>query len=507
MTEKPQAQHLSFFAILKLLKQHRRLAERRHPMYSANKVARWTFRILAGLTFIYLLGFGIGFGLMANDAQSSVTAAEYICMLMPFFVILDFMLRFVAQQTPSQLVKPYVLLPIPRYACIDSFVISSILSAGNLVWFVMLVPFCLISVVFAYGVLTALSLMLFFYLVILANSQWYAICRTLIIGNLLWWLLPIAVFGGLFGVWAFVATETTFDIYASLGRTIGKGSILPHLGALALLGVLAMINRRLQYAAVWRELGRERITKVQGNFRLAGLNRFGETGIYLKLEIISLLRNKNPRKSFYFSTFVVLLMSLIISFSTTYDSRFMTNFWGFYNFVVYGAMMLTRVMSYEANYIDALMVRKENILKLLTAKYYFFCALLVLPFALMLPMVFVGKWQLLMLLSYGIFTAGFQYCMLMQLAVYNKQKLPLNEKFLSKAGIDNNYVQSLISWGTFVIPMVIISILEAVFSETTAWLVMMVIGVAFIATHRFWLTNIYQRMMKRKYQHLMDYHA
>ena len=31
----------------------------------------------------------------------------------------------------------------------------------------------------------------------------------------------------------------------------------------------------------------------------------------------------------------------------------------------------------------------------------------------------------------GIFTAGVQHCMIMQIAVYNKQKMPLNEKFIS----------------------------------------------------------------------------
>ena len=95
----------------------------------------------------------------------------------------------------------------------------------------------------------------------------------------------------------------------------------------------------------------------------------------------------------------------------------------------------------------------------------------------------------------------------MQLAVYNKQKLPLNENFISKSGVENNYMQVVVQMVTFIVPMVVISILEALLKEEVAWLIMMAIGVGFISTHKLWLANIYRRMMKRKYEHLMAFHA
>lgn len=72
-------------------------------------------------------------------------------------------------------------------------------------------------------------------------------------------------------------------------------------------------------------------------------------------------------------------------------------------------MILVKIMCYEGNYIDCLMVRKENIIMLLTAKYYIYSALLVFPFILMLPTVFTGKCTLLMLMAYAAFTAGVEY--------------------------------------------------------------------------------------------------
>jgi hypothetical protein len=203
----------------------------------------------------------------------------------------------------------------------------------------------------------------------------------------------------------------------------------------------------------------------------------------------------------------VVVLSIVISFTEVYDNPLMTNFWCIYNFAIYGAMILVRTMSFEGNYIDALMVRKENILQLLTAKYYLFCILLLLPFVLMLPMVIVGKWNIMMLLSYGTFTAGFQYFMLMQMAVYNKQKLPLNEKFIKKGGIDNNYIGVLVIARVLSSCHYLFQILEAFFDQFIAWMVMLLIGVGFIATHKLWLRNIYQRIMLRKYEKLEAFHS
>ncbi len=497
--------HLSNFQLFRLLRRHRQLAEKRNPMFYANKVARRVIGVVAALMMVYLLMFAILLALDAN-ASRSFTSLEYIFGVLPIILGIDFGVRFLAQDTPSQIIKPYVLLPLPRYACIDCFIITSLLDWGNLIWFTLLVPYCLMSVVFTFGVWPALSLLLLYYLLILANSQWYLICRTLVLGNQLWWCLPVLVYCGAFSKWIFGDFSGFFDVYASVGTGLEHGNLLPHLIALLALVGLLLVNRRLQFNNVWREMGKQKVTKIKNVSDFSSFNQFGEIGEYIKIEIKSLMRNKNPRKTFVAATVIVLMLSLVVTFTDIYDNKAMVNFWCFYNFVIYGAMLLIRVMSYEANYIDALMVRKENILKLLTAKYYFFCGLLVFPFVLMLPMVFMGKWSILMLLSYGVFTMGFQYFILMQLAVYNKQKLPLNEKFISKTGAESNAVQVVAELASFAVPMVFITLLEAFLPDYVAWLVIMLIGLVFVACHKLWLRNIYRRVMRRRYEQLLAFH-
>ena len=287
------------------------------------------------------------------------------------------------------------------------------------------------------------------------------------------------------------------DFYASIGSLLDEGSFLPHLAALALLILLIVINSKIQYHAVWTELTKQERQTFHTLTGLATLNKYGLVGEYLKLEVRSLLRNKGPKKLFLSATAIVVFISLLITLSTVYDDAFMTNFWCIYDFIVYGGMLLTRTMSYERNYVSCLMVHKESLLSLLTAKYYFACLLMVVPFVMMLPMIAIGKWSLLMVMSYAVFTAGVQYFLLMQIAVYNKQRLPLNEKFIGNS--NTNYVIMLLMILAFVIPMFLINILQSALTERVSWCVMMAIGGGFIATHHLWIKNIYNRIMKNKY--------
>ena len=462
-----------------------------------------------GVIITYLMLIAVAFSLAVNGSRTT-TAIEFICSILPFVLTLDFALRFIVQQTPSQIVKPYSLLPLPRNVCVDAFVFSSLANWGNLIWFALFAPFMLMSVVFSYGLISTFITLLYILFLILANSQWYAIVRTLVNDTVKWWILPIFIY-------AVVAIplycsgidfDRFLDFYALPGSAIGEHHIWPVILAAVILIVLTAINGRIQCKYVECELVRtDKASTVKNVKKYSFLNRFGELGAFLQLEIKLALRNKNPRKTLIFDSVGIAVISAIIIMSDIYDSVFMTNFWGLYNFGLYGFTIIARVMCYEGNYIDGLMVRKENILSILNAKYILLSALLIVPFILMLPVVFFGKWTLFMLISYAVFTMGFQYCMLFQLAAYNKMTSPLNTKITSKGGIDGNYLQTIIIGVVMIVPNGIASGLQTYFSPNIAYTVMLLIGIAFIATRRLWIRNVYNRLMKRRYTNMEGFRA
>ena len=125
----------------------------------------------------------------------------------------------------------------------------------------------------------------------------------------------------------------------------------------------------------------------------------------------------------------------------------------------------------------------------------------------MLPVVISGKWSLYMLVSFMVFTMGFQYLILFQTAVYNKQAIPLNEKLTSKGGLDSNYIQTVIMAIVFIVPNGIVGFLQAFFSSNTAYSILLIMGIGCIITNKLWLRNVYKRLMKRKYINLESFVA
>jgi hypothetical protein len=486
------------------LRHHRILSERRDPNFTRNKVSKIMFGISISLIFIYLIMLAILMAMAANESHST-SSIGMLCVCIPFILVIDFFVRLLVQQTPAQIVKPYVLLPLPRQACIDNFIATSLLSWGNLTWFTFFLPYVIMSVLFSYGFFLTLYLSFFLWIIILSASQFYAISRTLISFKFIFWLLPLAVFalmlspmylGKSSGMNQFV------DVYSSVGETIAHGNVIPLFVVLICLAVLIFINRRVQLAGALRELTKVNQTKLRTVSNFSVLDRYGQIGMYLQLEIKSILRNKIVKQSFIYAFVVSVIFIFVVSFTDIYDSPIFLNFFGIYIFVTFGGMILSKMMGYEGNYIEAIMVHKENILSLLKAKYLFFCGMTIIFYLLTLPSVLAGKWTLIMLTSYAIFTCGFQYFMLFQTGVYNKQTIKLNSKLTGKGGIETNYFSVIIGIICMTLPVFLVWILQQAFKDDIVYLIMALIGIAFIVTNNFWIRNIYKRMMKRRYANL-----
>ncbi len=497
---------MSKIALFKELTHHRALAEKRSMMHGRNKSARIILGISVAFIILYLLMISILLALSV-DSHHIDQSASFIVGIFPFILACDFFVRFVAQQTPSQLVKPYLLMPIQKQLCIDTFVARSLINWSNLIWLILIVPYTFITMIARLYFLEAVAVIFFYWVLILFSSQLYLICRTLINKNMLAWILPAVFFALLFlpfclkGHFDFDQFKT---FYGYLGETLIHGNVLSWIIVLFVLALPIQIDRKLQLKSVMDEICKSSSQKkstYQSKSNKLGTSK-GLLNLFLRLEYISIRRNKNIRKLFLSGMVVVLLFCILCSFTNIYANSYSRVFWCIYSFVIIGCMILSRLMCYEGNYIDILMVRKESILTLLKAKYYFYSILLFFPFLLMLLPVIKGQWPFGMVLSCMIFTMGFQYCLIFQTAVYNKYTIPLNEKLISSNGIEKNYYQIIINFAAMLIPPAIIILLSHIFNEETAFWIISAIGLAGIATHNIWLKNIYQRLMKRKYKNI-----
>ncbi len=471
-----------------------------------NRAAKVMVYILIFLVIGYLMFFSVLLALLANDMETC-TPYEMFFGIMPFILVVDFFVRFISQQTPAQRTKPYSLLPIPKYTCIELFILSSLMSPNNLVWLALTVPYSIMTLLFSEGLVASVGLIVSFQILIAINSLWYMFVRTLINQSIKWWILPIAFYALLFSPLYFNHFDWLFDSFAFIGTGFTFWNPISYVCLLLVVCLWFEVNKRMQFHFIYNENASEDNVKLRKVSEFRMFDRYGEVGEYLKLEVKSLMRNKNIRKNFIFAMALAVFYSLAIAFTDVYDSSFMQILTEYFSFILFGAMMLQKIMCAEGNYIDGLMVHKENICSLLKAKYYFCLSFLVIPFILLLPSVFIGKSSLLMLLSLACFTAGPAYCLFMQMAVYNCQTMPLNTKLTTKGSIEVNYFQMVSSLFVIFFPEVFLLLMQGIFGENTAYAILLIIGLLFVFFHSVWIKNIYKRFMQRRYKNMESFRS
>ena len=487
-----------------LLRKNTKLSEKRHPMFEANQYGKFFGYIGIAIVAIEFIAIGTFMGwIAAKDDEPQI-----LFFVLPFLMIVDFFMRFMTQQTPLMLVKPYLLTPISKYSAIECFLTSQILDTGNLFWMTIFLPYTFIVWCGGMTIWAALGMLLLFHLIVVVNSQWYLLVRTLINQSMWWWALPGVFYGSLILPLFLLPDKILDKIFDGIGDFVGDNAFSWWTFALFILlfVVLFAINRRLQMRLIYDEISKKEKTKLKHVSEFQALNRFGQIGEYLKLEIKSTMRNKAIRTRFIQGLCLIMFFSLMIAFGSVYNTSFERNFWCLYAFIFFGTVNLIKVMCPEGNFIDMLMVHEENILTLLRAKYYFYCAILILPLLFCLIPIFAGKFSILMVLAYLLTATGPVYCMLFQMAVYNKTTLPLNDKITGKNQMENKW-QAIVSMIGFFVPVAIVMLLQAIFSDEIAYLVLIVIGLGFTVTEPYWMRNIYRRMMQRRYQNLEGFHT
>ena len=480
------------------LRKQKKLADERNPMFEQNRAGKYLMYFMSLFWIGYLIFFGTLFAFALDDEGKEPYHMINAGLL--FFSIIDFCLRIPFTKTPSQEIKPYLLLPIKRQRLIDFLLIRSGLEAFNIIWLFFFVPFGLFTVVRYYGFMALITYAIGIWLLTIINNYWYLLCRTLFDTNVCWVLLPLATYGGLLALALIPDNSPIYSLSTDLGELIiWENPLLAFVGIAAVIAILWMVNRTVISKVFYKETNHVADTKVKhvSNYRF--LDRYGEVGEYMRLELKLLFRNKTCKVSTRSAFAVVLMFSILVCLDLYGQAG--TNFLILYNYVLFGLTTLSGIMSYEGNYIDGLMTRKESIYTLLRSKYILYSLAECIPFLLMIPAACMGKVSILTSFSFAILMCGLVFFLLFQLAVYNKTTVSLMAKMTSRQN-NNVGIQLLLTAGAFGLPLLIQFVCSSLFNDWVADLCMLLIGFAFIITSPRWLMNVYHRFMKRRYTNM-----
>ena len=495
--------------LYRLISQNQRLQDHRHPMFEKNTAMKVFGYIMAAFWAIYLMVFGVLFYFLFEDAP--LEAFDYVDGGLIFFLALDFLTRFGLQETPAQNIKQYRLIPIPTNFLLNVFLGRMGLRLYNLFWFFFFVPFSLLAIPHFYGLTGVVGYLIGFWLLFVINAYWYLLWRTAVNRNTLYFIIPLVLYAIViyFGIFDDEITQSVLGakhtqplFYASLYlmRWFCQWKPLAFIIAVVAIIPLFYINRVVQARSIYFELSKTEEVKKFKSRDYKFLDKFGEIGEYLKLEIKSVMRNAVVRKQFVSAFICMLMFNGLFSFTDVYDGAFMRVYILVYCFSCLGVMLLTSVMCPEGNYIDGLMSRKESVLSLLKAKFYFNCVLTIVPLLFCIMPIVNNKITVVEAFGCMFFTTGCMFPFLFQLAVYNDSTVDLNAK-LTKAG-SNTKMQMIFSFAALFTPMIVMYVLMLCFSKDMAAWCMLAMGVVGTGLHPVWLRNVYNRFMKRRYKNM-----
>lgn len=495
--------------LYRLIAKNQRLQDKRHPMFEKNMAMKVFGYIIIAFWAVYLMVFGVSFFFIFDGGP--LEAFDMIDGGLIYFLVIDFFTRFGMQETPAQNVKQYKLLPIPSNFLLNVFLGRMGLSFYNLFWFFFFVPFAILAIPQFYGFVGLVGYLLGIWLIYVVNAYWYLIWRTAV--NRAWYyiIIPILIFGflGYFGIvddevtqglWGKDNTQPLFYGSVYLMRWFCQWNPLALLIVVATIIPLFFVNKVMQARSIYLELSKtDEVKKVKSrDFKF--LDKFGEIGEYFKLEIKSVMRNAVVKKQFTSAFILMVVFNSIFAFTDVYDSNFMRVYILVYCFSCLGVMMLTSVMCPEGNYIDGLMSRKESVLSLLKAKYYFNCLLTLIPILFCIMPIVKGKITVIDMFGCLFFTTGGVFPFLFQLAVYNDNTINLNAKVTKATG--STKAQMIFSFAGLFAPMIVMNGLMVCFSENVAACCMLLLGLIGTALSPIWLRNVYNRFMKRRYKNM-----
>lgn len=488
----------------KMLSEHEELKAKRHPMFERNRFVKFLAYFMFAYYAAILLFMGVMLPMPMSHTYHGVAAFHVLDGWFFIIIMIDFWLRFILQDTPANQARPYSLLPISRKFLMRRYLVNAGLSWGNLYWAFFLVPFAFLSVFRSMSLAATAGWLIGWWLLIVLNSYFYLLIRSLCTRNISWAVLPFIMHAAIVCI-ATIPDHNVLDMpCTNFMYGFAKLQPLCFIGVIAVILLLFKLNEKVQGIILYDEIGKKEETEVKNVSKMSWFNRFGIVGEYLKLEVKIRMRCRTLKMQFFVLIGCMLLLSGILYFTDIYDGLFMKSFICLYDYIVPGMSTLVTIMCYEGNYMDLLMSRKESIRDMLTAKYYFNSALLLIPFCLLIPLMAIGKITIWMNLGYLFFTVGVLYPMMFQMSAYNKETLPLDAKLTGKQG---NGAQNMVSFAVMFVPIAIERASVTLLGDPWGYILLISLGMIGIVTHQRWLSFTYKRFMERRYTNMEGFRA
>ena len=385
-----------------------------------------TIQIILGFIAVAVVGYFLilGFALekIIINTLKQTNAVVFLNGLLVYYFIGEFIIRYFIQSLPTLDVQPFLHLPIKRSKIVNFFLGVSLIQVINIFIFLLFSHFAFSAVARGYGLTHAWVWLLSLWCITLI-LHYTVVLLKLASSRIEWKLFFIIVIcsliaGADYFAWIKLSlvSEKFFD--AILQRHTVTGVL-----------VLAVIS--LHYIAYRTILGRlypEELS-IRGiefyhstNFPF--LEGFGQTGMWIEMELKLIFRNKRTREIFFMST-MFLFQQLILCY--VIKDR------GYGLFLILGIACTGLFManygqyafSWQGDHFDLILTQPTSLRSYVESKCWLLASMTGLWFALTVPLLYFG-WEIFFInLASTLYNLGVNMFIVLNMAMMDTTKLSL----------------------------------------------------------------------------------
>ena len=440
------------------------------------------------LIFIEIAGLGILLPYIIEEKMPGKDPVLVYCSYILYYFLIGLFSRFQLQELPSLSIQPYLTQNIKRSSILRFLNLRSLIHIINFLPIFVFVPFSIVVIGPAFGVWSALAFVTAMLSFVVNNHFFNMYIKRKSINSARW----------LVGILLIIALLKSFDYlniisFEKTSAQIFIGLLHHPLFCVLPIGIcyftFRLNNNYLKSHLYIEELVSEKVLKISKNYSL--LNKFGDIGEMIALDLKLILRNKRPKS-------LLILSGVVLLYGFIFYPKYLHS--GNYTMLFLFALIITGLFisnygqflfAWQSSHFDGLMTYNINMKQYIKAKFSLFLVISTLQFLIASFYGLMG-WQLLPIqLAAFLYSIGVNSFITIYVATYNYKYLNLNKAAsMNFQGVGAvQWLQSLLGSA---IPVLIFFLLNKFLGFYTAIIIISslgLLGLAFSSVIITWLAN------------------
>jgi hypothetical protein len=454
-----------------------------------------------GFMVLYLLAIALFLGFMLQEIIPKVFPGKDIMFVFNGFILyyfaVDFVMRIQLQDLPTLSIVPYLHLNIPRNKIVRFLNVRAVFTAFNLFPLILFLPFCSTAVARSYGPLTTVMYCMSIIGLCIFNNYLALYIKRLTTSSV--YLIFVVM-----GFIAAIGLMEYFKVFSIAGLSNRTFSFIARNPFTALIfpvmaGIVFLINANyLRRNLYTEELTNGEVKKASTDYPF--LDRFGEIGTLIALELKLIFRHKRPRSAvimslvFIFYGFLFYKEHLLSTNSfamMVFAATFMTGS----NISIYGQFMF----GWQGSHFDGLLVSKVNFRNFIKAKFLMFTLASTLM-TLVVSLYGFISWKILLIqFAAYLYNIGFGTVIILYFATRNYKAIDLSKSSgFNYQGVGASQFVLLLPY--FLTPYLFYTPFAIAGFPYLGLASIAVVGLLLLITRSYWVEFILREFHKRKYK-------